>query len=142
MKIGSLSLPNINDRFGHLERISLVRSALEANQELLLNALTHFAALSTSVKKIYPSILKKLVARLVDSEKHYLNGMRNGALGFTYSTLGQLKESADTLPPPQRAEIVSIIGNDLLMKIDGLVSMQYPIRVKNQKEKDLQKPKR
>ena len=131
VKIGSLVLPAISGRFGHLERISLVRSSLEANQELLLNALSHFAALSASCGKIFPSILKRLVSRMINSRNHYLNGMRNGALGFAYAALVQLKAKPDSMSPDQKTELLSVISNDLLIQIDGLVNMHYPIRGKD-----------
>ncbi|QDZ19051.1 monoamine-oxidase A repressor R1 Zinc-finger domain-containing protein [Chloropicon primus] len=130
VKIGSLVLPSVRNRFQQLERIALVKSSLEANQELLLNALSHFAALSSSCGKIFPTVLSSLVVRMVDSRNHHLKGMRNGALGFAYNALVHLKTRWKDLSAEEKFEVADIVGKRLLNQVNGLVNMHYPIRNK------------
>ena len=127
IRVGSLDLPAVTNRFGQLERISLVRSAMEANQELLLNALSHFAALSTACGRVFHSVLGGLVSRMVDAGGQHLNGLRGGALGFAYAALVLLRAGATE----GREEAVDALAEALLPKIDGLVNTGYPIRSKD-----------
>ena len=136
VRVGGLVLPAVTNHSGQLERISMVRSSLEANRELILNALFHFYALSASsgtiFGAIFPSVMNNLVIRMLDGKRKCLSGMRKDALGIAYGMLVHLKTKSSDPSFRQEAEIISIIGDKLLSQVNGLVGIHYPIRMKEE----------
>ena len=145
--IGSVFLPPVRDRFEHLDRMSIIRSALESHQELMITALSHFLSLSPPSPEglgIFAPILHRLVCRMLDTRKHSLAGMRTGALGFAYAVLNRVinqnrnmhgggegeEEGEGERYAESVGEIMGVLSESVAPSVDAIISMHYPIRAK------------